>query len=80
MPEDRDSSFSTELFERYQRSEKALIVCLQQMVIQSVATLGVAKITESLCELGFSRSQVLAICKQLDGEIRSWLKRSLEEP
>ena len=80
VPQSRDSSFSTELFERYQRSEKALIVCLQQMVIQGVATRRVAKITESLCGLDFSRSQVSAICKQLDGEIRSWLKRPLEEP
>ncbi len=80
VPQTRDSSFSTELFERYQRSEKALIACLQQMVIQGVATRKVTKITESLCGLDFSRSQVSAICKQLDGEIQSWLNRSLDEP
>jgi len=80
IPQARDGSFSTELFERYQRSEKALIACLQQMVIQGVATRRVAKITESLCGLDFSRSQVSAICKRLDGEIQSWLKRPLEEP
>ncbi|MBA7551539.1 IS256 family transposase ISCARN68 [subsurface metagenome] len=80
VPQTRDGSFSTELFERYQRSEKALIVCLQQMVIQGVATRRVAKITESLCGLDFSKSQVSAICKQLDGEIQSWLNRPLEEP
>ena len=28
VPQDRDSTFSTELFERYQRSERALIACL----------------------------------------------------
>ncbi|MCH8013142.1 MAG: transposase [Candidatus Marinimicrobia bacterium] len=28
MPQDRDGTFSTELFERYQRSERALIACL----------------------------------------------------
>ncbi len=80
VPQTRDGSFSTELFERYQRSEKALIVCLQQMVIQGVATRRVAKITESLCGLDFSRSQVSAICKRLDGEIWSWLNRPLDEP
>ena len=79
IPQTRDGSFSTELFERYQRSEKALIACLQQMVIQGVATRRVAKITESLCGLDFSRSQVSAICKRLDGEIQAWLKRPLEE-
>jgi transposase-like protein len=70
VPQTRDSSFSTELFERYQRSEKALIVCLQQMVIQGVATRRVAKITESLCGLDFSRSQVSAICQKLDSEVQ----------
>ena len=80
VPQTRDGSFSTELFERYQRSEKALIACLQQMVIQGVATRRVAKITESLCGLDFSKSQVSAICQQLDGEIQSWLKRPLDEP
>ena len=80
MPQTRDGSYSTELFERYRRSEKALIVCLQQMVIQGVATRRVAKITESLCGLDFSRSQVSAICKRLDGEIWSWLNRPLDEP
>lgn len=33
LPQDRDGTFSTELFERYQRSERALIHCLQEMVI-----------------------------------------------
>jgi len=80
VPQTRDGSFSTELFERYQRSEKALIACLQQMVIQGVATRRVAKITESLCGLDFSRSQVSAICKQLDSEIQVWLNRPLDEP
>ena len=55
VPQKRDSSFSTELFERYQRSEKALLSCLQKMVIQGVATRRVSKITESLCGLDFSR-------------------------
>jgi len=80
VPQTRDGSFSTELFERYQRSEKALIACLQQMVIQGVATRRVAKITESLCGLDFSRSQVSAICKKLDSEVQFWLNRPLDEP
>jgi len=49
------------------------------MVIQGVATRRVAKITESLCGLDFSKSQVSAICMQLDGEIQAWLNRPLEE-
>jgi putative transposase len=80
VPQTRDGSFSTELFERYQRSEKALLSCLQEMVIQGVATRKVTKITESLCGLDFSRSQVSTICQKLDREVQAWLNRPLNEP
>jgi Transposase, Mutator family len=32
IPQDRNGRFSTEIFERYQRSEKALVAALTQMV------------------------------------------------
>jgi len=79
IPQTRDGSFSTELFERYQRSERALLSCLQEMVIKGVATRKVRKITEALCGLVFSKSQVSEICKKLDTQIQSWLNRPLEE-
>ena len=79
VPQTRDGSYSTELFERYQRSEKALIACLQQMVLQGVSTRKVRKITESMCGLDFSKSQVSAICQKLDGEIQAWLNRPLDQ-
>ena len=34
VPQDRNGRFSTEIFERYQRSEKALVAALTQMYIQ----------------------------------------------
>jgi putative transposase len=34
VPQDRHGRFSTEIFERYQRSEKALVAALTQMYIQ----------------------------------------------
>ena len=38
VPQDRDGRFSTRLFERYQRSEKALVAALAQMYVQGVST------------------------------------------
>ncbi len=38
MPQDRAGRFSTELFERYQRSEKALVAALAQIYVQGVST------------------------------------------
>ena len=38
VPRDREGRFSTELFERYQRSEKALVSALAEMYVQGVST------------------------------------------
>lgn len=38
VPQDRAGRFSTELFERYQRSEKALVSALAEMYVQGVLT------------------------------------------
>ena len=37
VPRDRDGTFQTRLFQRYQRSEKALVLALMQMVVQGVS-------------------------------------------
>ena len=38
VPQDREGRFSTELFERYQRSEQALVATLAEMYVQGVST------------------------------------------
>jgi len=79
IPQTRDGSFNTELFERYQRSEQALICCLQEMVINGVSTRKVKRITQQLCGLNFSKSQVSEISKKLDTDIQAWLNRPLDD-
>ena len=54
VPQDRDGRFSTELFERYQRSEQALVATLAEMYVQGVSTRKVKAITEELCGQGLS--------------------------
>ena len=49
VPQDRAGRFSTELFERYQRSEKALVGTLAEMYVQGVSTRKVKAVTEVLC-------------------------------
>src|SRR5205807_5275582 len=46
VPQDRAGRFSTELFERYQRSERALVAALAEMYVQGVSTRKVKAITE----------------------------------
>ena len=77
VPKDREGRFQTELFEKYQRSEKALLLAVAEMYVQGVSTRKVKKITEELCGLEISRSQVSGLVKQLDEEIGTWRKRPL---
>jgi len=79
VPCDRDGTFQTELFERYQRSEKALVTTLMQMVLQGVSTRRVKKITTELCGREFSRQTVSNLTERLDKQVRAWADRSLEE-
>ena len=80
VPQDRDGRFSTELFERYQRSEQALVATLAQMYVQGVSTRKVKAITEELCGHAFSASSISAINKRLDESLRAFAERPLGEP
>ncbi len=77
IPKDRDGRFQTCLFERYQRSEKALVLALQEMYLQGVSTRKVTEITETLCGTEFSKSQVSSLCGKLDAELDAWRNRPL---
>ena len=80
VPQDRHGRFSTEVFERYQRSEKALVLALGEMYVQGVSTRKVKAITEQLCGHEFSASTISRINKKLDSELEKFAKRRLEEP
>jgi len=79
IPRDREGRFSTELFERYQRSEKALVSALAEMYIQGVSTRKVKAITEELCGHTFSASTISRINKSLDGTLKRFAERRLDE-
>jgi len=79
VPQDRQGRFSSELFARYQRSEKALVAALMEMYMQGVSTRRVKAITEELCGHEFSASAVSEINKKLDAELTRFMNRRLEE-
>jgi putative transposase len=58
VPQDREGTFSTRLFSRYQRNEKALVLALMEMYVEGVSTRKVKDITEELCGASFSKSLV----------------------
>ncbi len=80
VPQDRDGRFSTELFERYQRSEQALVATLAEMYVQGVSTRKVKAITEELCGHAVSASAISAINTRLDESLAAFANRPLAEP
>jgi hypothetical protein len=79
VPQDRSGRFSTELFERYQRSEKALVAALAEMYVQGVSTRKVKAITEELCGHSFSASAISDATARLDGMLTAFAERRLSE-
>src|SRR5271165_7090239 len=69
VPQDREGRFSTELFERYQRSERALVAALAEMYVQGVSTRKVKAITEELCGHSSLASSISAINQRLDASL-----------
>lgn len=78
VPRDREGTFQTALFERYQRSEKALVLALMQMVVQGVSTRRVKRITTKLCGREFSRQTVSRLAEGLDEQVSAWAERPLD--
>ncbi len=78
VPQTRDGSFSTDIFERYRRSEQAFVLGLMEMVVNGVSTRKVTHITEALCGTSFSKSTVSRLTKALDEPVSHFLNRKLE--
>src|SRR5215210_2111677 len=78
VPQDREGTFSTRLFSRYQRNEKALVLALMEMYVEGVSTRKVKEVTEELCGTSFSKSLISSLAGSLDSELEAWSKRRLE--
>jgi len=77
VPRHRQGHFQTDLFDRYQRSEQALVLAMIEMVINGVSTRKIQKVTEELCGQSFSKSTVSVLCKRLDPIIEAFCNRPL---
>ncbi|AER65755.1 transposase mutator type (plasmid) [Thermovirga lienii DSM 17291] len=77
VPRLRSGHFSTELFERYQRSEQALLLAMVEMVVNGVSTRKVRAVVDELCGTEFSKSTVSSLCKRLDDIVKEWNERDL---
>ena len=78
-PRDREGNFETALFDRYQRSEKALVLAMMEMAVNGVSTRKVKRITEELCGKAFGKSTVSRLCESLDEKVEAWNTRSISD-
>jgi len=76
LPVDSEGFYPKSL-EKGIRSERALKAALAEMYITGVSTRRVTKITEELCGLEISSSEVSRATKLLDDEVESWRNRKL---
>jgi putative transposase len=79
VPQDRDGRLRSEVFERYQRSEKALVWALSEMYVQGVSTRKVKAITEELCGHEVSAATISRLSQSLDEELNQFAGRQLED-
>jgi len=78
-PQIREFAFQTQLFDNYQRSEKALLASICQMVTDGVSTNRVKKIVGKLSpDLTYSKSTVSRITQELDPQIKTWREDKLK--
>lgn len=79
VPQTRDVEFYPTVLERGERSERALKLAVAEMYVQGVSTRKVAAITEELCGLDVSSTQVSRTATLLDRELAAWRSRPLGE-
>lgn len=77
VPQVRDGSYYPQALEKGLRSERALTLALAEMYVQGVSTRKVAAITEQLCGVELSSSQVSRAAVQLDAVLERWRTRPL---
>jgi transposase-like protein len=77
VPQVRSGEWQPSVFERYQRSEKALICAMREMVIHGVSTRKVSAILEEMSGFEVSASLVSKTMLDIDEEIERFKHRSL---
>jgi transposase-like protein len=79
VPQTRGIAFYPQCLERGERSERALKLAIAEMYFSGVSTRRVKQITEELCGLEISSTQVSRLATLLDEELENFRNRPLDE-
>ena len=77
VPQVRQGGFYPQSLEKGLRSERALKLALAEMYVQGVSTRKVTAITEQLCGVSVSSTQVSHAAALLDEQLEAWRNRPL---
>ena len=79
VPRLRTQSVTEGFFDRYKRSEQALIAGIAEMVVKGVSTRKVKDVAMAMFGGNISKSQVSRICASLDPIVSEFMDRPLDE-
>lgn len=79
VPQTRNLEFYPRCLEKGNRSERALKLAVAEMYLQGVSTRKINAVTEKLCGLDISSTQVSRITKELEKELECFRNRPLGE-
>lgn len=78
IPKLRKGSYFPAFLEPRRTAERALVAVVQEAWIQGVSTRKVDDLVQAMGVNGISKSQVSALCKDIDTRVNSFLERPLE--
>jgi len=79
VPQAREGGFRPQAFERYQRSDRALVGAMREMVVQGVSTRRVSAVLSTMAGVEPSAATVSRAMAELDEQIATWRARALDE-
>src|SRR5687768_15746311 len=78
IPKLRQGTYFPAFLEPRKTAEKALTAVIQEAWIQGVSTRKVDDLVQALGMTGISKSQVSALCQEIDSRVQSFLERPLD--
>ncbi len=80
IPRMRQGTYFPSFLDPRRRSERAMLAVIQEAYIDGVSTRKVDRLVKAMGIEGISKSQVSAICSELDDVVEAWRHRELDEP
>jgi transposase-like protein len=79
IPKLRKGSYFPGFLEPRRMAEKALTAVIQEAYVQGISTRSVDDLVKAMGLSGISKSQVSRLCEEIDGKVKAFLNRPLED-